>query len=175
VAVPEPVENVAVANDQPMSSTHEATEAPSRGAKLSLNSDIVDAPSIGPKTATRFHQIGVTTIRQFLDASVTDMAAQLNVSWIDESKLMDWQDQTRLVLQVPALCGYKAQLLVGIDCRTADELAACDVDSLHSAINQFCGCETGARIIRSGALPSRDEVAKWIGSAAEPGDTLRAA
>lgn len=140
----------------------------SRAARVGLDSDIVDAPSIGPKTAARFHQLGISTIRQFLAASASEMATLLNTKWMDENVLADWQDQARLVVQVPALCGYKSQLLVGIDCRSADELAASDVDELHSSIRQFSGSDAGTRILRSAAVPSREEVAKWIQSAAQP-------
>ena len=137
-------------------------------ARVDLDSDIVDAPSIGPKTATRFYPLGINTIGQFLAASPTELAGLLNVGWLDERVLTDWQDQTRLVVQVPALCGYKAQLLVGIDCRTAGELASVDLEQLHSAIRQFCATDAGARIIRSAAVPSREEVGKWVQSASKP-------
>lgn len=139
-----------------------------RAARVNLLSDIVDAPSIGPKTAARFYQIGINTIGQFLAASASEMAAELNVKWMDEDTLSNWQAQTQLVVQVSALCGYKAQLLVAIDCRSVDELAASDADQLHGLIQDFCQTDAGARIIRSAAVPSGDEVLNWIQSAAEP-------
>ena len=147
-----------------------ATPAPSPGqrtARITLESDIVDAPSIGPKTAARFYQIGIETIGQFLNAEPAGMAHALAANWMDERVLTDWQDQARLVLQVPALCGYKSQLLVGVDCRLAEELAGADITSLHEAICEFAATDAGARILRSAAVPSYDEVAKWIESAAE--------
>ena len=160
-------EDVPSAKDT-VSPMRESISKSTRGTRISLDSDIVDAPSIGPKTAARFYQLGIHTIREFLNSSAVEMASQLNVGWIDESTLVDWQDQTRLVLQVPALCGYKSQLLVGVECRTADELASCELDSLYNEVRNFCGSEVGARIIRSAAVPSREEVAKWIQSAAQP-------
>ncbi|MCA9147987.1 MAG: DUF4332 domain-containing protein, partial [Planctomycetales bacterium] len=39
---------------------------------------IVDAPSIGPKTAERFHAIGVTTVQELLDLDANDAAARIN-------------------------------------------------------------------------------------------------
>ncbi len=152
--------------------THIVTSA--RGARINLDSDIVDAPSIGPKTAARFCQIGINTIGQFLAASAVDMAAKLEVNWIDADTLIDWQDQTRLVVQVTALCGYKAQLLVGIDCRRADELATFEVDALYNRIRDYCGSDVGTRLIRSAAVPSREEVTKWILSAEQSVANLRA-
>ena len=151
------------AKHPPLSATSPVS---SRGARVSMDSDIVDAPSIGPKTAARFNQVGIDTIRQFLSNSAADTATLLDVSWVDESTLNDWQDQARLVVDVPALCGYKAQLLVGIDCRSADELASFEIEALHYAMRKFCRSDAGARILRSAAIPSQDEVASWIESAA---------
>jgi Domain of unknown function (DUF4332) len=155
-------------SEQQSANDLEARATRLREPHVNLDSDIVDAPSIGPKTASRFYEIGIATIRQFLAASAADMSNELNVNWIEEETLIDWQDQTRLVIRVPALCGYKAQLLVGVDCRSADALAACEIETLHSAIEEFCSSEAGSRIIRSAAVPSRDEIAKWIQSAAQP-------
>ncbi len=140
-----------------------------RGARITLESDIVDAPSIGPKTAARFYQIGIETIGQFLSADPAEMAHALAADWMNEQVLLDWQAQTRLVLEVPAICGYKSQLLFGADCRSAADLAGADPGSLHAAIGQFALTHAGARILRNAELPSLEEVAKWIASVAAEG------
>ncbi len=135
-------------------------------SRITLESDIVDAPSIGPKTAARFYAIGIDTIGDFLAADASAMADALNAKWMDESVLRNWRAQTRLVLLVPALCGYKAQLLVGIECTTVDQLAAADLDSLCDAVDDFATTDAGTQILRSASSPTREEVAKWIASAA---------
>ncbi len=75
---------------------------------MSFESPLVDAPSIGPKTAKRFAEIGIHNIDDFLSADANEMAQQLNTSWIKPELIEDWQDQAQLVCEVPALCGYKA-------------------------------------------------------------------
>lgn len=131
-------------------------------SKLNRSDNIVDAPSIGPKTAVRFEQIGINTIEQFLTADVQSLAEALETKWITADLLQDWQDQARLVCDVPALCGYKAQLLVAVDCRNADELASCDREELYTCIERFCETKEADRILRSSSPPDADEIEKWI-------------
>ncbi len=125
----------------------------------------MDAPSIGPKTAAKFYAIGINTIGEFIVADPESLAVKLNTKWIDAQTLIDWQDQAKLIVQVAALCGYKAQLLVGAEYRSAQELAEAKVDSLHEAVSRYADTNAGSRILRSAAKPSRDEFAKWIESA----------
>lgn len=140
---------------------------PSTTAGLSYDSPLVDAPSIGPKTAKRFAEIGIDTIDDFLSADASQMAQELNTSWIKPELIEDWQDQAQLVCDVPALCGYKAQLLVAVNCRTADDLADAPVDELYQAIEEFGRTKEAERILRSTPIPNAEEIAKWIESAAQ--------
>ena len=157
-------------------STVEASVIPMDSAKvpnaplntnLSLADNLVDAPSIGPKTAKRFAGIGVTTVREFLAGEAGELATRLGTRWITADKIIDWQDQARLVCDVPGLCGYKSQLLVGVDCRSAKILVAEDAASLHARIVGFCATSAGKRVLRSSAVPNQPEVAKWIRQAAQ--------
>ncbi len=132
---------------------------------LSIDSPLVDAPSIGPKTAKRFAEIGIHTIEQFLSADAAEMAEALDTSWIKPELIEDWQDQAQLVCDVPALCGYKAQLLVAVNCRTADDLAEASATELHQAIRQFAQTKEGQRILRSTPIPDQNQIAQWIASA----------
>jgi Domain of unknown function (DUF4332) len=64
----------------------------------------------------------------------------LNTAWIKPELLADWQSQAELVCDVPALCGYQAQLLVAVGCNSADELANAGAATLHTAIDRFLSC-----------------------------------
>ncbi len=90
------------------------------------------------------------------------MAEQLGTSWIKPELIEDWQDQAQLVCDVPALCGYKAQLLVAVNCRTADDLADASADELHQAISEFGQTKEAQRILRSTPVPPLAEVKRWI-------------
>lgn len=140
-------------------------ETKGRTSTLSLTSDLVDAPSIGPKTARRFAKIGITTVGDFIAANRGEMVTQLATRWISEELLHDWQDQAQLVCDVNTLCGYKAQLLVGIGCRSSAELVSGNVVLIHQQIQEFVQTNEGARILRSSRVPSETEIARWIESA----------
>ncbi len=139
-------------------------------AGLSPASPLVDAPSIGPKTAKRFAEIDIHTVEDFLAADASELAELLDTNWIKPELIEDWQDQAQLVCDVPALCGYKAQLLVAVNCRTVDELADASVAELHQSIRQFGQTKEAERILRSAPVPTPAEIAKWIESAAKVAD-----
>lgn len=134
---------------------------------LRLTDDLVDAPSIGPKTAKRFASIGITTVEEFLAGDPAEMASQLNTRWITTEKLVDWQDQAQLVCDVANLCGYKSQLLVGVNCRDAEQLASSETLSLHRSLKAFSKTSAGRRALRNSKLPSCDDVAMWIRDAGQ--------
>ncbi|WP_417748230.1 DUF4332 domain-containing protein [Rosistilla oblonga] len=145
-----------------------------REPSVSEQSDLVDAPSIGPKTAQRFTKIGIDTIGQFLAAQPEVLAVKLETRWINADLLSDWQAQARLVCGVASLCGYKSQLLVAVDCRSVEQLAAQDAAALTSRISDYCDTKAGERILRSSSRPDAEDVAQWIADA-QRGAASRAA
>lgn len=144
----------------------EATTERKPSTNLSLTDDLVDAPSIGPKTAKRFVDIGIHTVEQFLAGDPAEIAAAINTGWIKTDTIVDWQDQARLVVEVPGLCGYKSQLLVGVECRTRETLASQDASALHEKISSFANTSAGKRVLRSNRLPSQDDIQQWVQNAA---------
>lgn len=129
---------------------------------LELDADVVDAPSIGPKTAKRFYRIGINTVRQLLYCDVDDAAAKINMRHIPANTIIDWQDQARLVLCIPELRGHDAQILVACDYRTVNDVAHANHAQLTQAAVRFAKSKEGERIIRSGKLPDAKEVGDWI-------------
>jgi predicted flap endonuclease-1-like 5' DNA nuclease len=140
-------------------------------SSLSLTDDLVDAPSIGTKTAARFAAIGVTTVAQFLAGNPEKLSRAINARWIKPETIVDWQDQARLVMAIPELCAYKAQLLVGVDCRHKADLAKQNAKALHAQLATFAGTSNGKRVLRSNRLPTVEDVGSWIRSAAD--DSLK--
>ena len=136
-------------------------------ASVSRASKLVDAPSIGPKTASRFQKIFIHTIGEFLDADPDKMCLDLDARWITAPLLREWQCQASLVCGVPALCGYKSQLLVGVGCRSVDALVQSNAAKLSQQIRAFTHTPDGQRILRSSRVPAADDVQEWIDSARE--------
>ncbi|MFG0263018.1 MAG: DUF4332 domain-containing protein [Novipirellula sp. JB048] len=134
-------------------------------AHTSRADNLVDAPSIGPKTAARFARLGITTIGQFLASDPHAIAAQLEARWVTAALIEDWQAQATLVTAIGSLCGYKSQLLVAIGCRTPAQLAAWDAGELSAAVTRYCQTKAGQRILRRSPAPDEADVARWIAEA----------
>lgn len=138
-----------------------------RGLKfyLTMDADIVDAPSIGPKTASRFQEVGVRTIGEFLNSDVNDLAAKFNSRQFSKDVLRDWQDQSRLMLTVPGLRGHDAQLLVAAEIRNREDLSRADAEQLLYSLDTIVDSSEGRRILRDSAPPDLAEVRSWISGA----------
>ena len=134
-----------------------------RTDRLTAESPVVDAPSIGPKTAERLGKVDIVTIGDLLDANVEDTAAALNVRYITAKTLTDWQDQTRLMLEAPGLRVLDSQILVGAGIRNASELAKASARSVLKAATTFLETPSGSRVLW-GAENTVDEgeVKQWI-------------
>lgn len=167
---------VAASNQTTVSAAATRTaERPSPGALtrtarfyLKPEDDIVDAPSIGPKTAARFQQIGIYKVRDFLDAAPDLTAEKLATRHIPASVVRDWQDQSRLMINVAGLRGHDAQILVASGIRDRSALSQAEVTALLERVRQTAITTEGKRILRSGAVPDREEVTEWISAAQQP-------
>ena len=132
---------------------------------LNRNDPVVDAPSIGPRMAARLQKHGIVTVDDLLRADAESLAEALDHRRITAETIQDWQAQATLVCRVPMLRGHDAQLLVAAEVRTAEELAASDVNSLLPAVTTVAQSSEGKRIIRGGQAPDHEEVTEWIGYA----------
>ncbi len=141
-----------------------AASAAQRGTLMPAD-ELVDAPSIGPKTAARFTAIGIGTVGEFLSASAESLAKRLDTYWITANTVSQWQAQARLMCEVPGLKCRDAQLLAGANCETAAKLAAYDSASLHREVSEFAATTSGRRYLRGAAPPTVLDVKKWIGNA----------
>lgn len=137
-----------------------------RGPRLTLDSPVVDAPSIGPKTATRLERVDIFTIGDLLSADVDATAAALNVRYIKAGTLTDWQDQTRLMVEAPGLRVLDSQILVGAGIRSVDELSKASAKTVLNAATSFLDTPQGARVLWGGENNvDKHEVEGWIGLA----------
>ncbi|WP_153558356.1 DUF4332 domain-containing protein [Roseimaritima sediminicola] len=137
----------------------------STGPRLSVRAPIVDAPSIGPKTAARLQAIGIETVGDLLEAGAESTARRLATRWIDSQRVEHWQAQSRLMCSVPGLLARDVKLLVGSGCRTPAELADSDADALHKTILRFAATSAGRRALRGAEPPTLQDVQAWLGSA----------
>jgi predicted flap endonuclease-1-like 5' DNA nuclease len=124
--------------------------------------DVVDAPSIGSKTAKRLQKIGITTVQQLLACDPEEVAKQLRVRYVDTDLVEDWQAQAGLVCNVPNLRGHDAQILVACDYAEPQDVAEASVDDLLAEASQFATSREGQRLLRGNDPPDRDEIEDWI-------------
>ncbi len=134
---------------------------------LALHDDLVDAPSIGPKTASQFYSIGISTVADFLAEDAAVMAELLNTRHITALTLQNWQDQARLVMTIPGLRGGHAQLLQGAGYKDAEAIANAEPSLLAGAVLKFAATTDGKRVLRDGDPPDLEKIKTWIDNAAE--------
>ena len=141
----------------------------SEDSDLTLDSDVVDAPSIGPKTAERLATIGITTIADLLDANPMDSADALDSGYITPEAFADWQDQARLKMAMPSLRVHDVQILVGAGYRSLDAVANASASELLEASMSFVETPEARRIISGKSAPDAEEIEEWIGLAQDAG------
>lgn len=129
---------------------------------LELSSNVVDAPSIGPKTARRLRKVRVQTVADLLRLDPERTSAKLGARHITPQVLRDWQDQARLVCRIPSLRGHDAQLLVGCGYTEPDQVANAPERELLSRVTSFASTSEGQRILRTSSPPDLNEVRDWI-------------
>ena len=167
-AAPQPVQQAPISSvpitAQPVSRSHNATQQQLR-VYLNAEDNVEAAPSIGPKTARRLEKVGIVTVDDLLKADVDEIADQLNVRHIKPGVLRDWQDQARLVMEVPGLRGTHAQLFVGAGYRTTEDIALAEPADVMTAMLSFAQTRDGQRLLRDGAAPDLERITTWIKSA----------
>ncbi len=133
---------------------------------LAPEDDLEAAPSIGPRSAQRFAKIGILTVADFLAADPEPMAEAIQARGFDAKTLALWQQQARLVMDVPGLRGTHAQLLAGAGYLDAAAVAAAGSAELAAHVLRFAASPEGQRILRKGEPPSSEKIMGWIDSAA---------
>lgn len=154
------------ADAQPSPPAPQIASAPPARAGLNAQRDVVDAPSIGPKTAQRFKAIGVNTIADLLALDAHDAAKRLHVSHINARIVRDWQDQAALACTMPGLSSAAAQMLIGVNIRTRVDLASAEAGDLAARVGQFARTDEGRRALRNAPPPGIAAVQAWIDLAA---------
>ncbi len=162
-ANPVPKPKIAIA------STTLDTSAPSQAAtskfRLTTSDNIERAPSIGPKMAERLAPLGIKTVADFLAASAYLTADALRSRNVKADTIQLWQDQCRLMLEIPELRGTHAELLAQAGYRTKDRLAEADEAKLCADVLAFAATPAGQRLLRDGAVPDIERIKRWLTAA----------
>ena len=131
-------------------------------ASITRDDPVVDAPSIGRKTAKQLAKAGITTIGDLLDCDPDMVELELNVRHITSEAIRIWQDQTQLMMDVPGLRVHDAQLLVGAGITTREDLANASARTIFELAMEFLATPDGERVLRDDQVLHEDEVEEWI-------------
>lgn len=139
--------------------------ATSKSPRLHRDDPIVDAPSIGAKTAARLEAVGFRTVADLLDAEPEHAAKTVKASHITPPVIRDWQAQAMLACAIPSLRGFDAQVLVACGVRDLEDLAAQDADTIVGLVEDYLHTSDGKQLARSSKPASRETVQSWIAAA----------
>jgi hypothetical protein len=129
---------------------------------LNESAPVVQAPSIGPKTAKRLEAVGVKTIADLLAMNAEEGEGRIDARHISAQLIRDWQAQALLACTVPGLKSREAQALVACGVQDANELAGMDAVQLCDGVAQWGLSEEGQRAWGAAPAPTEDDVATWI-------------
>jgi len=129
---------------------------------LALDSAIVDAPSIGPKTARILNRSGVQTVAHLLQRSAEELAQNISDRSITADVIASWQQQSRLMCEIANLRGHDAQLLVACGFTSLESIAASKPDAIQASVTPFAETKAGQRLLRSSEPPTSEEIAAWV-------------
>ncbi len=129
---------------------------------LNRTSPIEKAPSIGPRTAEMLEAIGIKTVEEMMNITPERIAEKLNHRRITPKVILQWQQQSRMMCQIPELRGHDAQILVACGITTPEGLASQNPAGLLTMVEPFSRSKEGERIIRSGKKPDLAEVTEWV-------------
>ncbi len=132
---------------------------------LHLQDALVDAPSIGPRTADRFTAIGIHSVHHFLKADAGSMCDELATRWISESIISLWQLQAKVMCSVPELNCLESQLLAGAGFVSRQSIADCEAETLYQAVSQYAATSAGKRYLRGQNPPKLTDVQTWVANA----------
>lgn len=162
VVAAKPAKEVVIPRELPIGAPRPKQEKSLPRFSLSGNAPVVQAPSIGPKTAKRLEAVGVKTIADLLALQAEEASKQIDARHISAQTIRDWQCQALLACTVPGLKSREAQALVACGVSDAAELAEMDAVELCDGVARWGLSEEGQRAWGSAPAPTEDDVATWI-------------
>lgn len=141
-----------------------AADHSSQGVRfyLTRQSEVEDAPTIGPKMAERLAVLEIITVDDLLRSQPAQVASDLKNRRVKARDVSEWQLQSELMCVVPGLRGHDAQVLVACGVKTADQLASMEPSTLWGTVEPFVSSKKGKRLLRSANRPDLPEVTNWI-------------
>lgn len=157
-----PIREVRAARELPAGAPLPKREKALPKYTLNESAPVVQAPSIGPKTAKRLEAVGVKTVADLLALDAEQGEQSIDTRHISAQVIRDWQSQALLACTVPGLKSREAQALVACGVNDVAELAQLDAIELCDAVARWGLSDDGQRAWGSAPAPNEDDVATWI-------------
>lgn len=133
--------------------------------RLRTEDSVVDAPSIGRKTADRLQAVSVRTVGDLLKLDPEDGARRIKAGHINAKVIRDWQAQARFACSIPDMTSINAQLLTACGVTDMTSLADADAPKLQAEMVKYSRTEEGNRILRGSKAPEITAIAGWVNAA----------
>jgi hypothetical protein len=132
---------------------------------LEPGNPVVDAPSIGPRTAARLERIGIIHISDLLACDADETAQRLGRRGLSGETIRTWQRQARLMCSIPDVRGRDAQVLAACGVAEPADLCRFSPSLLFGIVSRYAQSAEGQRLLRSAEPPDLADVTRWIESA----------
>lgn len=133
--------------------------------RLRTEDSVVDAPSIGRKTADRLQAVSVRTVKDLLALDPEDAARRIKAGHINAKVIRDWQAQARFACSIPDMTSINAQLLTACGVTDMASLAGADAPKLQAEMVKYSRTEDGNRVLRGSKAPEITAIAGWVNAA----------
>jgi len=137
----------------------------SKRIRLRAEDSVVDAPSIGRKTADRLQAVSVRTVKDLLALDPEDAARRIKAGHINAKVIRDWQAQARFACSIPDMTSINAQLLTACGITDMAALANADAPKLQAEMVKYSRTEDGNRVLRGSKAPEITAIAGWVNAA----------
>lgn len=135
-------------------------------AHWTLESNIADVLSLGPRTAGRLLRLGVHSAGQLLAAQPHAVAERLGDSRFNAETVADWRREARLLIEAPDLPTEAARLLAVAGFSAAQRVARATptelLATLEQLVEQLADDPERASWVSQQPKPSVKEVNMWI-------------
>jgi hypothetical protein len=135
--------------------------APTSRFRLHPESPILDAPSIGLKTARLLRRAGIQTVADLLECDAIRTAARLRHRRVTADVIQTWQRQAVLMCTVPDLRCADAMVLVACGIASPLDLRRISPPALGSMLLPWLSTTAGQRMLRGAAPPTMEDIARW--------------
>lgn len=131
-------------------------------AHWTLESNVADVLSLGPRTAGLLLRLGVRTVGQLLAAGPQAVAERLGDARFNAEIVADWQREARLLIEAPSLPTEAARMLAVAGFSDTQRVARATPTELLAALEQLADDSDRASWISQRSKPGVKEVNKWI-------------